>query len=92
MHGHSNHVTTLSNRNHAVVFVVQFVTGVSFSDLVKYLVAVIMYLAPDLLIDGLIGPTKSMSHLSNSCNVTYGCKGIPSLLDGFPTLSHTSHA
>jgi len=54
--------------------------------MVKYFVAMIMHLAPGLLADGLIGPTNSIVHLSNACNVTYGCKGISSLLDGFPTL------
>jgi hypothetical protein len=62
------------------------VTGVASAHLVKYFVAMIMYLAPDLLVDGLIGPTKSIAHLSNACNVTCGCKGISSLLDEFPTL------
>jgi hypothetical protein len=34
----------------------------------------------------LIGPTKSMAHLSNVCSVTYGFNDISSLLDDFPTL------
>jgi len=45
-----------------------------------------MYLAPDLFAGGLIGPTKSIAHLSNACKVTYGTRGISSLLDGFAVL------
>jgi hypothetical protein len=86
MHGNPNCVTTFLNRNLAAVSTVQSMIGVSSTHLVKNYVAVIMYLAPDLLIDGLIGPTNSISHLSNACNVTCRCEGISSLLDGFPTL------
>jgi hypothetical protein len=81
-----NHVNTLLNRNHATIFKMQSMNGVASSHLVKYYVVVIMYLTLDLLVDGLIGPTKSMTHLLNVCNVSYGCKCISSLLDGFPTL------
>jgi hypothetical protein len=45
-----------------------------------------MYISPDLLVGGLISPIKFAAHLSNSYNVTYGFKGISSLLDGIPTL------
>jgi hypothetical protein len=65
--------------------VVHSVTGDASAHLFKYYVAMIMYLAPYLLVDGLIGPTKSISHLSNTCNITRGCRGISSLTDGFPT-------
>jgi hypothetical protein len=86
MCGHPNHVTTLLNRNRTIVSVFQSVIGVASAHQVKYYVTVIMYLTHDLLVDGLIDPTKSIAHLSNACNVTYGCKGISTLLDGFPTL------
>jgi hypothetical protein len=63
MHGHPNHVTSFSNRNHAAVFGMESKTGVVFSHLVKYFVAVIMYLVLDLLADGLTGPTNYITHL-----------------------------
>jgi hypothetical protein len=83
---HPNHVTTFSNINLATVSVVQYVTVVASTHMVKYFVAMIRYLARDLLVGGLIGPTKSIACLSNACSITYGCKGISSLMDGFPTL------
>jgi hypothetical protein len=86
MSAHPNHVTTFSNKNCVAVSTVQFVTYFASAHLVKYYVVVIMYLSPDLLVDGLIGPRNSMAHLSNAWNITCGCKGISSLLDGFPTL------
>jgi hypothetical protein len=61
-------------------------TSVSSTHLVKYFITVIIYLAFDILVGGLIGPTKSISHLSNTCKVTCGLSGISSLPDGFPTL------
>lgn len=39
---------------------------------------------------GFIGSTKLIAHFSNSSNSLTGCKGILSLLEGFPTLWHTS--
>jgi hypothetical protein len=86
MHGQKNILTTFSNRNHVAVFVIQSVTSVASAHLVKYYVTVIIYLGYDLLASGLIGPMKSISHLSRSCRGTYVCKGILSLMDGFPTL------
>ena len=71
MHGHLNHVTTLSNINYTAISVVQFVTSVVYAHLVKYSIAVIMYLSRDPLVDGLIGFTRSIAHLSNDFNVTY---------------------
>jgi hypothetical protein len=56
-------VTTFANINHATVSVVQSMVGFSSSHLVKYSITMIMYLAHDLLVDGLIGPTKYISHL-----------------------------
>jgi hypothetical protein len=67
--------------NHAVVVALQFFTSLASAHLVKYVVIVIMYLAPVRLPGGLIGPTKSMAHFSNTCNVNYSAKGISSLLD-----------
>jgi hypothetical protein len=86
MHKHPNLVTTLSNRNHTTVSAVQSVTGDSSTHLVRYYVIVMVYLSPDLLSCGLIGPTKSTSHFSKACNVTYGFNGISACLDGLPTL------
>jgi hypothetical protein len=80
MHRHINLVTTFSNRNHAEISIVQSLTGVAYAHLVRYSVAVMTYLSLDLLASGLIGPTKSMAHLSNDCNITYGFNDISSLL------------
>jgi hypothetical protein len=84
--GHPNLVITCSNKKCVVVSALQYFTGAASTHLVKYFVAVIMYLAPILLAGGLIGPTKSIAHLSNACNVTCGRSGISSLLLGLPTL------
>jgi hypothetical protein len=61
-------------------------TGVTSAHIVRYFVTVIMYLAPVILAGGLIGPTKSIAHLLNSCNVTCVHTSISSLLSGLPTL------
>jgi hypothetical protein len=90
MHGHPNLVTIFSKRNHASVSEMQSITSVSSSHLVKYLVTVMMYLSLDILSCGLMGPAKSIAHLSNACNVTCGFNGISSRRDGLPTLFHTS--
>jgi hypothetical protein len=86
MHGHPNHVTTFSNRNLAAVSAVKSMIGATSAHMVKYSITIIIYLALDLLAGGLIGPTKSISHLSNAYSVTCSCKCISSILDGFPTL------
>jgi hypothetical protein len=75
-----------SNKKCVVVSALQSFTGASYAHLVKYLVALIMYLAPDLFVGGLIGPTKSIAHLLNTCKVSCGLRGISYLLFGFPTL------
>ena len=77
---------TCSNKKCVVVSVLQSFSGATSSHLVKYSVVVMIYLDPDLFSSGLIGPTKSISHLSNACNVTCGRSGILSLLLGLPTL------
>jgi hypothetical protein len=74
------------NKKCAIVSTLQSITGVASSHRVRYFVVVMMYLAPDLLVGGLIGPMKSMAHLSKTCNVTCGFNGISSLLEGFLTL------
>jgi hypothetical protein len=79
-------VTTFSNKNHAVVSMLQSLIGSALAHLVKYSIVIMIYLAPNRLVGGLIDPTKSMTHFSNSCNVTCGTKGISSLLEGFPSL------
>jgi hypothetical protein len=66
--------------------VLQSFTGDASSHLVKYFVAMIMHLAPDLLAGELMGLMKSTTHLTNTCKVTWGIGGMPSHLDGFPTL------
>jgi hypothetical protein len=86
MLGQPNHVTTFSNKNIATVSEVQSRIGVVSAHIVKYFIAMIMYLAPDIPAFGLIGPTNYMAHLSNTCKVTFGFKGISSLLDGYPAL------
>ena len=77
---------TFSNKKCVVVSALQSFTGAASFHLVKYSVAVIMYLVPVLFVGGLIGPTKSIAHLSNACNVIYGISGISSLLLGLPAL------
>jgi hypothetical protein len=79
-------VSNFSNRKCVSVSVLYLLNNVASSHHLKYYVIVMMYLAPDLLDGGLIGPTKSISHLSNTCKVTSGIKGISSLLLGLPTL------
>jgi hypothetical protein len=64
--GHPNLVITYSNKKCVVVSALQSLTGVASAHLVKYFVAVMMYLAPDLLVGGLIGLKKYISHLSNT--------------------------
>ena len=72
--------------NCVAVVASQFLTGFASAHLVRYSVAVMMYLAPVRFPGGLIGPTKSIAHLSNAYSVIYGRSGISSLLEGFPTL------
>jgi hypothetical protein len=84
--GHPNRVITCSNRKCDVVSALQSFIGVASTHLVKYYVTVIMYLAPVIFVGGLIGPTKSIAHLSNAYNVTCGRNGISSLLLDLPTL------
>jgi hypothetical protein len=81
-----------SNMKHATVVSLKFLTTLASNHLVKYSVAVIMYLAHVCFPGGLIGPMNSMTHLSNACKVSYDAKGISSLLHGFPNLWHTSQA
>jgi hypothetical protein len=76
MRGHPNLVTTFANRNCVVVYAMKLENGVASTHLVKYLVGVMMKLAPDVLACGLMGPTKSIALLSNACNITCGFNGI----------------
>ena len=75
-----------SKMNYAAVVASQFLTALASAHLVRYYVPVMMYLAPVRFPGGLIGPTKSIAHLSNARSVIYGCNGISSFLEGFPTL------
>ena len=84
--GHPNLVITCSNKKCASVSALQSFTGVALAHLVRYYVAVMMYLALVLLAGGLIGPTNSIAHLSNACSVTCGHNDISSLMLGLPTL------
>jgi hypothetical protein len=78
--------------NRAAIVSLHSLTSLSSAHLVKYFVAVMMYRAPMHFLGGLIGPTKSIAHFSNAYKVSYGAKGISSLLEGFPTLWHTFKA
>ena len=89
--GHSNIVITCLKRMWVVVSMLQSFIGAASAHLVKYSAAVIIYLAPVLLVGGLMGPTNSISHFSNVWSVTCGHSGISSLLLGFPTHWQTSH-
>jgi hypothetical protein len=84
--GHPNLVITFSNKKGVAVSVLQSFTGADSAHIVSYYVMVMMYLAPVILDGGLIGPKKSISHLSNAYNVTCDRNNISSLLLGFPTL------
>jgi uncharacterized membrane protein len=84
--GHPILVITCLNKKCAVVSVLQSFTSATSTHLVRYSVSVMMYLASVLLAGWLIGPTKSIAHLSKAYNVTCGRNGILSLLLGFPTL------
>ena len=75
-----------SKINYAAVAASQFLTAFASAHWVRYSVAVMMYLAPVRFPGGLIGPTKSIAHLSNARSVICGHNGISSLLEGFPTL------
>jgi hypothetical protein len=79
---------TYSNKKCVVVSTLQSFTGATFSHLVKYSIRVMImiYLAHELFVGGLIGPTNSISHLLNTCKVTFGLRGILSLLLGLVTL------
>jgi hypothetical protein len=70
-----------------MVSVMLYFTRVASAHLVRYSGVVMMYLSPVLLVGGLIGPKKSISHLSNAYNFTCGRRGISSLFLGLPTLS-----
>jgi hypothetical protein len=84
--GHPNGVITCSNRKCVVAYALKSFIGAAFTHFVRYSIAVMMYLAPVLFTGGLIGPTKSIGHLSNAYNVTCNCNGILSYLLGLPTL------
>ena len=81
-----------SNMKCTIVLALQSLTVLALTHLVKYYVAMIMYLAPVRFPGGFISPTKSMDHFSNACRVSCGDNVISSLMDGFPTLWHTSQA
>jgi hypothetical protein len=59
-----------SNMKRAVVVSLQSLTAHASTHLVKYSIAVIMYLAPVHFSSGLIGPMNSMAHFSNTYKVS----------------------
>ena len=88
---HKNYWTSKSTydvfkMNCAAVAESQFLTTLASAYLVRYFVPVMMYLTPVRFPGGLIGPTKSIAHLSNAHSVICGHSGISSLREGFPTL------
>jgi len=84
--GHSNLDNVYSKINFESVSALQSLTGCASAHFVKKLVVVIRYYAPILFLGGLMGPTKSIAHLSKACNVTCGTNGISSILEGFLVL------
>jgi hypothetical protein len=62
--------------NCATVVALQSLTSLASTHLFKYYVTVIMYQALVRFPGGLIGPTKSMAHSSNTCKVLLCAKGI----------------
>jgi hypothetical protein len=70
--GHPTPVITCSNKKCVIVSTLQSLTGVAFSHLVKYYVALMMYLSVDIPFCGLIGLTKSIAHFLNTL---YGVLG-----------------
>jgi hypothetical protein len=71
--------------NLAVVSVERSYTTVASTQQVRYLVAVMMYLAFECLEIGFIGPMKSTTHFSNACRALTGCIGSSYQHDGLPT-------
>lgn len=51
-----------------------------------------IYLAKELQLGGLIGPTKMTTHFSKGCSALNGFKGVSSLLEGLPIHWNTSQA
>jgi hypothetical protein len=64
--GNPNLVITFSNKKCVVISALNSFTGVASAHLVKYLVALMIYLSPDNFVGGWIGPTKPISHFSNT--------------------------
>jgi hypothetical protein len=66
----------------ATVAALHSLIALASTHLVKYSVAVMMYLAPVHFLGGFMGPMKSMAHFSNACRVNClnglasGFKGI----------------
>jgi hypothetical protein len=67
--GNQNMVMISSKMNRAAVAALQSLTSLSSSHLVKYFVALMIYQAHLCFLGGLIGPKKSIAHLSNVCKV-----------------------
>ena len=82
----SNLLMMFSKRNCAAIAASQFLTALASAHLVRYSVLVMIYLAPICFPGGLIGPTKSIAHMSNVRSMTCGRSGISSRREGFPTL------
>jgi hypothetical protein len=63
---HPNLVITCSNIKCVVVSALQSFTGVASTHIFRYSIVVIIYLTPIILAGGLMGPTNSITHLSNA--------------------------
>ena len=72
--------------NYVAIEASQFLTTFTSAHLVRYSVPVMMYLTPVHFLGGLIGPTKSIAHLSNARSIICGRSDISSLREGVPTL------
>jgi hypothetical protein len=84
--GHPNIVIYFSNKKHVVFSTLQSFMHATSSHIVKYYVAVIIFVYPYLFPGGLIGPTKSISHSLNTYKVTCGLRGISSYTLRLPPL------
>jgi hypothetical protein len=59
-----------SNIKRTTVVALQSLIALASAHMVKYYVAVTMYLSHVRFPGGLIGPMKSMTHFSNACSVS----------------------
>lgn len=67
--GHPNIEFIFLKKNLTAMSVVQSLTGVAFAHIVRYSIAIIMYLMRDCLASGVMGPMKSIALFSKICTV-----------------------